>query len=316
MFSAFYVKQKFRSKKMSEKKIAFAGAGMIGVGLAVNAMLKGYVTAIHYVRDLQVARERVEHIMNIMVNAGAASQQEADEALKLAIYTNDLKEAVENAILVEECLPERLEIKQALYKEIQEIVGDKILICSATSGIFPTKLQNGALFPEKIMVAHPYNPSYLLPLMELCGGEKTSAESVTEAKKIWEDIGKVPIICKKESEGFLVNKLSWSCMHAAQEAVKEGLCSVEDIDKAIIFGPGMRMAVTGQLLTISLGCKGGFLELAKKYGKPATPEDHMYAEGVDEEIANRKPEQGNTVESVCEWRDHMFAQILKLHGLL
>lgn len=144
-----------------------------------------------------------------------------------------------------------------------------------------------------------------------CGGEMMG-----EAKSIFEEIGKVPVICKKEAEGFLVNKLSWACMSAAQEAVKSGLCTVEDIDKAIMYGPGMRMAVTGQLLTISLGCEGGFLALAEKYGKEPTPEDRLYAEGVDEEIANRKPEQGNTVESVCKFRDHMFADILKLHGLL
>lgn len=299
-----------------KKKIAFAGAGMIGAGLAVNAMLHEYETVLYDVCDLQLVEQRVKQIMDIMVQAEAVSGEQAEKALTLASYTNDLKEAVDGALLVEECLPERIELKQSVYRQIQEITGADTLICSSTSGLFPSKLQEGALYPEKILVAHPYNPSYLLPLIELCGGKQTSEESIAEVKRIWEDIGKVPVVCKKETEGFLVNKLSWGCMQAAQEAVKNGLCSVEDIDKAIMFGPGMRMAVTGQLLTISLGCEGGFLALAEKYGKPATPEDHLYAEGVAEEISNRSPEQGNTVESVCEWRDHMFADILKLHGLL
>ena len=299
-----------------KNKIAFAGAGMIGAGLAVNAMLHGYETALYDVCDLQIVRDRIHQIMDIMIKAEAVTEEKAKEALNLATYTNDLREAVEGAVLVEECLPERIDLKQSVYRQIQEITGKETVICSSTSGLFPTKLQEGALYPESILVAHPYNPSYLLPLIELCGGEQTAAESIAQAKQIWEAIGKVPVVCQKESEGFLVNKLSWGCMQAAQEAVKNGLCSVEDIDKAIMFGPGMRMAVTGQLLTISLGCEGGFLALAEKYGKPATPEDHLYAEGVDAEIANRKPEQGNTVEGVCEWRDHMFADILKLHGLL
>lgn len=299
-----------------KKKIAFAGAGMIGAGLAVNALLHGYETALYDVCDLQIVEDRIRKIMDIMIGAEATTAELAGEALKRATYTNDLREAVEGAVLVEECLPERLELKQSVYRQIQEIAGPEILICSSTSGLFPSKLQDGALYPEKILVAHPYNPSYLLPLIELCGGEQTAQESILSAKAVFEEIGKVAVICRKEAEGFLVNKLSWACMFAAQEAVKEGLCTVEDIDKAIMYGPGMRMAVTGQLLTISLGCEGGFLALAEKYGKEPTPEDKMYAEGVAEEIANRKPEQGNTVESVCEFRDHMFADILKLHGLL
>lgn len=302
---------------MSEmKKIAFAGAGMIGGGLAVNALMNGYQAALYDVCDLQIVKDRIAEIMTIMVESEAITREKADEVLQNATYTQDISEAVDGAILVEECLPERIELKQSVYRQIQEITGDRILICSSTSSLFPTKLQEGALYPEKILAAHPYNPSYLIPLIELCGGEQTAPESIEAAKEIFTSMGKVPVVCKKEIEGFLVNRLSWQCMFAAQEAVKEGLCSVEDIDKAIIFGPGMRMAVTGQLLTISLGCQGGFIALAEKYGKEPTPEDHLYAEGVDAEIANRDPEKGNTVEGVCKWRDHMFADILKLHGLL
>lgn len=301
---------------MSRKKIAIAGAGMIGVGIAVDAMLHGYQTAIYYYRDPKISEERTKNVMDKMVKAGAATREQADEALKLAVYTMDLKEAVDGAVLIEECLPERLELKQDMYRQIQEIAGADILVCSSTSGLFPTKLQDGALHPETILVAHPYNPSYLLPLIELCGGEKTSQESIAKAKEIFEEIGKVPVVCRKEVNGFLVNRMSWACMHEAENCVKDGLCSVEDIDKAIMYGPGMRMAVTGQMLTISLGCEGGYIGLAEKYGKEPTPEDKLYAAGVDEEIADRKPEMGNTVEGVCDFRDHMLAEILKLQGML
>ena len=88
------------------------------------------------------------------------------------------------------------------------------------------------------------------------------------------------------------------------------------MDKAIMFGPGMRMAVTGQLLTISLGVDGGFRAIAEKYGEEPTPWNEVYAQGVDEEIANRDPAMGNTVDGVCKFRDHAFAELLKLHKLL
>ena len=301
---------------MSEKKFAVIGAGMIGAGLGVNAMLHGYQTALYDVCDLKIVEDRVKEILQILTNAGACTQEEAEEAYGRAVCTGDLTEAVSGAQLVEECLPERLELKQGVYRQIQEVTGADCIICSSTTGLFPTKLQDGALHPECILVAHPYNPSYLLPLLELCGGEQTSEESIQKAKAFFEEIGKVPVICRKEVDGFLVNRLSWACMHEAENAVKEGLCTVEDIDKAIMFGPGMRMAVTGQMLTISLGCEGGYIGLAKKYGKEPTAEDEMYAAGVDEEIRHRRPEQGNTVESVCAFRDKMLADILKLHGVL
>ena len=115
----------------------------------------------------------------------------------------------------------------------------------------------------------------------------------------------------------MVNKLSWGALAAAREAVAEGICSVEDMDKAIMYGPGLRMAVTGQLLTMSLGVQGGFREYAKKFGGASDPELYeLLAQGVEAEIANRPAEIGNTEESVIAYRDRMFAAILKLQNLL
>lgn len=95
-----------------------------------------------------------------------------------------------------------------------------------------------------------------------------------------------------------------------------GVCSVEDMDKAIMYGPGMRMAVTGQILTLSLGVQGGLRAVAAKYGKEPSESDLVCADGVDEEIANRPEKWGNTVEGVEKFRDKMFAEILKAQGLL
>ena len=297
-------------------KIAFVGVGMIGAGLAANAMMNGHKVMLYDIRDLEAIRKQVEMVIAVMVRAGALTEDAGKEALKNAGYTSELKEAVEGADLVQECLPERLELKQSVYASIQEITGPDTIIASSTSSLFPTKLQEGAKYPGSILVAHPYNPSHLIPLIEVCGGEQTDAECIKRTMEIYKAIGKVPIECKKEIEGFLVNRISWAVMHGAQEAVKEGLCSVEDIDKAIMFGPGMRMAVTGQLLTISLGTEGGFRAVAQKYGKEPTPEDEMYAQGVEAEIANRPEELGNTIPGVCEFRDHMFVEMLKLQHLL
>lgn len=101
------------------------------------------------------------------------------------------------------------------------------------------------------------HPSYLLPLIEVCGGRETSDEVIAKAIEIYKGMGKVPVHCKKEVPGFIVSRISWSAMDIAKEIVMDGVCSVEDMDKAIMYGPGMRMAITGQILTLSLGNQGG-----------------------------------------------------------
>lgn len=301
---------------MKQYKAAFVGTGMIGAGLAANAALKGFDITLYDVIDTDRIRENLKNVLDILVEAGAVDRDAADAALSRAAYTNDLEEAVRGVDFVQECVPERLDLKKETYRRIQTVTGADTIIASSTSAMFPSKLQEDALYPGSILVGHPYNPSYLLPLIELCGGEAVEASVIEKAVEIYKAMGKVPVICRKESKGFVVNRLSWAALDAAKECVREGICSVEDVDKAIMFGPGMRMAVTGQMLSISLGVDGGFRESPKKYGKEPSEYDEMYAQGVEEEIANREEWQGNTVEGVCRFRDKMFVELLKLHHLL
>lgn len=301
---------------MGKCKIALIGSGMIGAGLAVNALINGHPVTIYDVVEPDKVEETVRSVLNILIDAGAVTEKTAGEALGRASYTNDIKEAVDHAGFVQECVPERLDLKKSIYRQIQEIGGEDVIIASSTSAIMPSVLQEGAIYPQRILVGHPYNPSYLLPLIEVCGGRETSEDALSTAMEIYRSMGKVPVHCRKEVEGFLVNKLSWAAMDAAKKVVLDGVCSVEDIDKAIMYGPGMRMAVTGQILTMSLGIQGGLRAAAAKYGKEPNEADCILADGVDEAIANRPAFQGNTVESVIQYRDKMFASILKSQNLL
>ena len=132
-----------------------------------------------------------------------------------------------------------------------------MVICSSTSAIMPSGTSEGYAVSEKDFVGHPYNPSYFLPInLRSAGGPDADQEVVELVMNIYRSMGKEPIYCRKETEGFIVNKLSWATMDAAKKVVLDGVCSVEDIDKAIIYGPGMRMAVTGQIMTMSLGVQG------------------------------------------------------------
>ena len=302
---------------MKTKKIMIAGSGMIGAGLAANALLHGYPTAIYSaVADPATARARIADVLARLAESGMTDEAGVNAALDLGVFTNDLAEAVEDAALVQECSPERLDVKQSLYCRVQELAGVGPVIASSTSAIMPTVLQDGVPHPERILVGHPYNPSYLLPLIEVCGGKQTSEETVAEAMAIYVGLGKKPVLCKKEVIGFLVNQISWSVMEIAKKLVMDGVCSVEDMDQAIMYGPGMRMAVTGQILTMSLGIQGGLRSAAAKYGKEPEPADLILADGVDAELAGRAPEYGNTEESVIRFRDKMFAIMLREQGIL
>lgn len=301
---------------MEKVKMAFAGSGMIGAGLAVNALINGHHVAVYDVIDVEKIEQNIRKVMDIMKDAQAVSADEADAAMARASYTNDLAEAVRDAVFVQECVPERIDLKRSIYRQVQEVCGRNIVIASSTSAIMPSVLQEDALYPENIVVGHPYNPSYLLPLIEVCGGEGASEETIQKVMEIYSSMGKTPVYCRKEVEGFIVNKLSWAAMDVAKQLVLDGVCSVEDMDKAIMYGPGMRMAVTGQILTMSLGIQGGLRAAAAKYGKEPNEADCILADGVDAEIANRTEEQGNTVEAVEKYRDKMFAAILKAQGLL
>ena len=280
-------------------KIAFVGTGMIGSGLAVNAALKGLDVVLYDVVDTEVVKDTVGKVLDILVEAGAIDAARADETIAAMGFTQDIAEAVSGADFVQECVPEKIELKHSTYRQIQEICGEDVIIASSTSGMFPSKLSEGALYPEKIVVGHPYNPSYLLPLIEVCGPHAPQ-EVLDKACAIYKARGKEPVICKKEVTGFIVNSLSWGVMDDGIQKVLDGVCEVEDVDKAIMYGPGMRMAMTGQLLTMSMGVKGGFRVMAEKYGATAArrpeqiPHYPEIEDGVEAEIAGRSQTQGQT----------------------
>lgn len=302
-------------------KIAFVGTGMIGSGLAVNAAMNGCEVAMYYRRNLDQLQERVKNALNTFVEAEAIAKDEAEKCFDGILFSMDMEEVLKDAVMVQESIAEDTEMKKEMYKTIQGICGENVIIASSTSAKFPSELSEGAMYPEKIIVGHPYNPSYLLPIIEICGPHAPQ-EVIDKAVEIYKAMGKEPVVCLKENNGFIVNSLSWAVMDGAIKAVANGVCSVEDVDKALMYGPGMRMAITGQLLTMSLGVQGGFRAMNKKYGagQPEDPERaaimEMIADGVDAEIANRPEDKGNTVEGVEKFRDKAFVEILKIQKKL
>ena len=302
---------------MEAEKIAFIGTGIIGAGLAVNALVAGNECILYDVADLNDAKHRIHNILQSMVDAEAFKQDVADEAYERATFTNDMEEAVKDASFIQESVPERIDLKRSIFKQIQEIAGNKPVIASATTALMPSELQEGAPYPERILVGHPYNPSYILPLVEIVAGKQTSEMAVAYAKDVYNSWGKVPVICLKEVYGYIAQHINWGIRDIALRVVQDGICTPEDMDKAIMYGPGMRLPITGQLLTLSMGVEGGWKNFQNKYyGKEATPFDYWLDYELQRELENRPEEIGNTLESAMKFRDRMLVAELKLQNLI
>jgi len=301
---------------MSNGRAAFIGSGFIGSGLAVNAMMHGYTTTLQTRRQVEKMKARVARIFDVMVENQVCTRAEANEYAALASYTTSIEEAVSGASFIQESGPENLETKRELIAQIEAQCDKDAIIASSTSKLLPSDLQQESRHPERILVGHPYHPSYLLPLVELCGGKQTSNEYIEKAVAFYESIGKVALVCRKEASGYIVNRASWAALNEARKTVLDGYCTVEEMDKALMYGPGLRMAITGQILTISLGVEGGVRAQALKYGRQPSAEDELIASGVDQEIANRPEDIGNTEESIENFRDKAIIQMLRLQKMI
>lgn len=298
---------------MEKRRLAFVGCGLIGVGLAANSLLTGHPTSLYDTCDPQIIRKRISDIFDLFVEHGAYTREQTDAAAALALYTDDLSEAVRGACFVQESAPERLELKRSIYRMIQEVCGPETVIGSSASQILPSDLQEGALYPDRILSGHPFNPSHLLPAVELVAGKQTSPEALAFAKEIYTEMDKVPCVCLKEQPGYLVQGINGKILLMAIDLVAQGIATAEDVDKALMYGPGMRIPLCGQLLTIGLGCQGGWREMAQKYCATEPPKEYLLvADQVDVELANRPEALGNTLESVLRWRDESLIDLQRI----
>ena len=246
-------------------RITCIGAGPIGGGWAAHFLAQGYqVTS--YLHDAD------EHgpLMRLLGTAWASL-----EAIGLADgasmdnfnWTCDLEEAIENSEFIQESVPEVLELKQGLYHILGDIVDARVVIASSTSGLSMTDIQNRCATPERTVVAHPFNPPYLLPLVEMIGGEKTSAECVNWTERFYRVAGKSPLVMKKEVPGFIATRLQEAIWREALHMVANGEATVEQIDQAVVNGPGPRWALMGPCEIFHVGGgEGGMAYCLDQFG--------------------------------------------------
>ena len=241
------------------KRVTCVGSGLVGQGWAALYSLKGYCVVLQDLTEDKLAEavKRVSHHIDILVEAGLGSDPAA--AKRRLNTTTSLEEALEGTDFVTESVYESLDVKCPLYAEMDELAPESAIFASSTSGFMMSEINREMKkHPERAIVAHPWNPVHLVPLVEISPSPKTSQKTIGTTYKLMEDIGKVPVVLKKEVPGFIANRLSAVLWREALSLADQGVASVEDIDKAIKAGPGIRWAIMGPYLTYHLGGgKGG-----------------------------------------------------------
>jgi carnitine 3-dehydrogenase len=245
--------------------VALLGGGVIGAGWAARFALNGSDVRL-YDPGTDVERT-VEHVLE---NARRALRRltlaplPAEGAVTLAATP---EEAVAGADFVQESAPEREELKRALLASASRAAGPDVVIASSTSGLLPSRLQADMAHPERLIVGHPFNPVYLLPLVEVCGGERTAPETVTRAAAVYRSVGMRPLLLRREIDAFVADRLLEALWREALWLVSDDVATVDEVDDAIIYGAGLRWACMGSFLSYRIaGGKEGMRYFMDHFG--------------------------------------------------
>lgn len=247
------------------KQAAIIGGGVIGAGWIARLIENGIDVSV-----FDPAADAQQKVDAVLINSRLAYSKltKAPRQKEGSItFVASIEAAVNNADLIIESVPERLDIKQTVYSDIEMAASVNAIIASSTSGIMPTDLQAKMLHPERMLVAHPFNPVYLLPLVELVGGKNTSAETIQRARDIYQSLGMHPLHVKKEIEAFIADRLLEAVWRESLWLVKDGIATTQDVDDAVRYGFGLRYAQMGVFDTYRVaGGEAGMRHFMAQFG--------------------------------------------------
>ena len=287
----------------SVTRVTTLGAGPIGGGWAAHFLARGYdVTAYIHSEAERPALMAVIDTGWISLEALGLAEGASRDRLRI---TTDLEEAVRDAQFIQESAPERLELKQALYRQLGDLAPKDCVIASSTSGLMMTDIQMDCPTPERTVIGHPFNPPYLLPLVEIIGGKRTDPAAVAWAAEFYRIAGKAPLVMKKEIPGFVATRLQEALWREALHMVANGEATPEDIDIALMNGPAPRMAVQGQCMAFHVACgEGGMATNLDQFG-PALkwPWTRLEAPELTQELRDRMVEGCNEIAAGRHFTD-------------
>ena len=253
------------------RTIAIFGSGTIGASWAAFYALKGLEVVIYDI-DAKKSEEgfhRASSNIKAMQRHGLADQKSVTNASKKLKVADAIETLGEQADFVQESIVERIDIKRDAYKHLEKVLPPDTIIASSSSGLRMTEIQEPLSYPQRTLIAHPFNPPHLLPLVELVAGKYSATEVIDQAFDFFESLGKIPVRLSKEVPGHIANRLSAALWREALDLVGKGVASVEDVDKALFAGPGLRWSFMGPHLTYHLGGGEGGYENFMEHLAPA-----------------------------------------------
>ena len=303
----------------SIKAAGVIGAGVIGSGWVARLLLNGIDVFVY-----DPSKEAPKYVNKVIDNAERAYKKLLTSNLpkkgKL-LFSGSISEVAKSCELIIEAVPERLSIKQSAYEEIESSADKNLVIASSTSGILPSDLQAKMKHPERLLVAHPFNPVYLLPLVEIVGGSKTSKNVIEETSKKFTNIGMFPLHIKKEIPAFIADRLLESVWREALWLVNDDIATTEEIDDAIRYGFGLRWAQMGLFETYRLaGGEAGMRHFISQFGPCLEwPWTHLmdvpeFTDELIEKVSSQSDQQSGqfSIDELMEKRDDNLVDFLKV----
>jgi carnitine 3-dehydrogenase len=307
-----------RTEPEEVRTVAVVGTGVIGGGWAAHFLRRGYdVVAWDPGPD---ARSRLDALLDTAWPALERPRLAEGSTRDRLHWADSLEEALARADFVQESSPEVLDRKVALLAEIDRLTDPAVVIASSTSGLLMTDMAVDCGHPGRLVVGHPFNPPYLIPLVEVVGGERTDPDAVTWAERFYTAAGKTSLTMEQEVPGFVGNRLQEALWREALHMVSSGQATVQQIDDSIAHGPGLRWAIMGPMLTFHLaGGPGGMAHMLDHFG-PALlePWTRLEAPELTPELRDRvvagttEAAAGLTVAELERRRDAFLVDLLLL----
>jgi 3-hydroxyacyl-CoA dehydrogenase len=290
------------------RKIAIIGAGSIGVSWAIVFARAGHGVAMQDPDPgrLKAAATEIEHRLATLAQAGLIDEPAAIVAARVSMH-GELGAAVTQAVHIQECAPERLDLKAQLLEEIDALAPAQAVIASSSSAISIGESARHLAGRARCLVVHPANPPHLLPVVELVPAPFTDPDATERTAKLLRDAGMSPVHVRREVEGFVYNRLQGAVLREAYCLVRDGVISVEELDQVMREGLGRRWAVIGPFETVDLNTRGGIAAHAAKMG-PAYARmgaERGQDDPWDDDLVSTVAAQRRALLPLSEWEERV-----------
>lgn len=312
------------------QRVAVIGAGVIGTGWTTFYASRGLSVHLFDTRPgaaefaLGTVRTQLRLLARHGLLPGVERPEGADQVAGRVRVAQSLEQAMTGVDMAQEAVFETYEAKRPVFAAMDAVAPPDILLASSSSGLLMTEVQRAVKrHPERCLIAHPINPVYLMPLVELVPGAQTDPAFLQGARTFFESLGKVPVTLAREVPGYLENRMTAALWREAIDLVHRGVATVEDVDRAIWAGPGLRYALLGPLMIYHLGGGAGGVRAFLKHLGPAFRDWWSdlrvwteIPEGALERLESGLQEalRGRTLAELAAWRDAQLVEVLKVVG--